>query len=100
MNTNTLTAIAAVILAVVLFFTLRNRRYARKMLDGNQKVAPLMLQKATQTKVSRLQEVTKNNAHDNEQLLKLVAAYRNNQLNIHDYNARLDKMIFRLDVDL
>jgi hypothetical protein len=100
MDTQTLSVIAAVILVIVLYFTLRNRRDARKMMDGNQNVAPLMMQKATQTKVIRLQEVTKTNARDTEQLTKLIAAYKSNQLNIHDYNIKLDKMIFRLDVEL
>lgn len=100
MDTNTLCVIAAAALAFVLFFTLKNRRHAAQMLDGNESVAPLMLQKATQIKVNRLQQATAGSIQDKEQLTRIVAAYRARQLNIHDYNEKLDKMIFRLNVDL
>jgi hypothetical protein len=100
MSTNNLFLIAVSVLAIVVFFAIRNRRDANKMMASNKDVVPLMLQKATQIKVSRLHEATRTNPRDNEQLTKLMSAYKSNRLNIHDYNEKLDKMIFRLDIEL
>lgn len=100
MDFNTVLLVIGVALAVVVFFAVKNKRHANKMIAGSKGVVPLMLQKSTQLKVNRLQQVTQNNTRDNEQLLKLVAAYKNNLININDYNDKLDKMIIRLDIDL
>lgn len=100
MDFHTIGIAAIVIMIVVFIYLLRHKRKVNTILENNNNVVPLMMQKATQAKVSRLNEATANNAQANEQLQKLVVAYKNNQLNIQDYNDRLDKMITRLDVEL
>ena len=100
MSTQNLFLTAISVFAIVVFFAIRNRRDANKMMASNKDVVPLMMQKATQLKVIRLHEATSSSPRDNEQLTKLVAAYKSNRLNIQDYNEKLDKMIFRLDIDL
>jgi len=100
MDLNVVLAIAVVLLGIVVYFALKNRKDATKMMESNTGVVPLMLQKSTQIKVNRLQEATQNNTQANTQLVKLVAAYKNNLISIQDYNQKLDKMIFELDIDL
>jgi len=100
MDVQTVAIIGGIIVIAVVFFAVRNRQTAGKILQENVGVAPLMLQKSTQMKVVRLQEFTKDNAKTNEQLQKLVAAYKSNQINIRQYNEKLDAMIMRLEVEL
>ncbi|MES2275490.1 MAG: hypothetical protein V4592_05680 [Bacteroidota bacterium] len=100
MDINTICIACGLLLVLVLFFTLRNKRSVNKMLEDNTNVVPLMMQKATQIKVSRLQQETKNDTKANEQLQKLVAAYKSNQINITEYNEKLDTMIQWLEIDL
>jgi len=100
MDIQTVAIIGGIILLVVVFFAVRNRQTAGKILQENVGVVPLMLQKSTQMKVVRLQEFTKGNTKTNEQLQKLVAAYKSNQINIRQYNEKLDAMIMRLEVEL
>ena len=100
MELNTILAIAVVLIGVTVFFAFRNRKDASKMMENNKDVVPLLLQKSTQIKVNRLQQATHGNTQANAQLVKLVAAYKNNQISIQDYNQKLDKMIFSLDIDL
>ena len=100
MDLNTIVVIGAVLLIVIIYFTIRNRKDASKMMENNTNVAPLMLVRSTQIKVNRLQQATQDNTQANAQLVKLAAAYKNNQLSIQDYNQKLDKMIFSLNIDL
>ena len=100
MDMSTVGIIGAIIVAAVLFFTFRNKQAAGKMMEGNTDVVPLMLQKATQIKVTRLQQVTKDDTANNERLQKLVVAYKSNQITIQQYNEKLDAMIQRLEVEL
>ncbi|QKJ28490.1 hypothetical protein HQ865_01510 [Mucilaginibacter mali] len=97
---NTVLAGIGVLLVVVVFFAFRNRKTANQMLENNVGVVPLMQQKSTQMKVTRLQEATKDDTAENEKLQKLVAAYKNNQITIQQYNEKLDAMIYRLDIDI
>jgi glucan phosphoethanolaminetransferase (alkaline phosphatase superfamily) len=92
--------IGALIVLVVVFFALRNRQTAGKMLQQNVGVVPLMLQKATQMKVTRLQQATQDDIEANQKLVKIVAAYKNNQLTMDEYSQKLDAMINRLEIDL
>jgi hypothetical protein len=78
MELNTVLAVIAVVLIIVVFFAIRNRKDAHKMMENNKGVVPLMLQKSTQIKVARLQEATQGNTPANTQLVKLVSAYKNN----------------------
>ena len=100
MDFNTIGIVVVLVFVAVLIYLLRHKRKVSTILENNNNVVPLMMQKATQAKVTRLNEATANNAQANEQLQKLVIAYKNNQLNIQDYNDKLDKMINRLDVEL
>jgi glucan phosphoethanolaminetransferase (alkaline phosphatase superfamily) len=100
MDITTIGIIGAIIVAVVLFFTFKNKQTASKMMEGNTDVVPLMMQKATQMKVSRLQQVTADDPKANEQLQRLVAAYKNNQISIQAYNDKLDTLIQRLEIEL
>lgn len=92
--------IGAVIIIVVVYFAIRNKSDAQKMLEQNVDVVPLMLQKATQIKVARLQQATQNDTIANEKLVKMVAAYKNKQLTIDEYNHKLDAMVSQLEIDL
>lgn len=100
MDLNTVAIAAIVIMIVVFIYLLRHKRKVNTILENNNNVVPLLMQKSTQAKVTRLNQATSNNAQANEQLQKLVVAYKNNQINIQDYNERLDKMLNRLDVEL
>ena len=100
MDFNTIGIVVVLVFVAVLIYLLRHKRKVSTILENNNNVVPLMMQKATQAKVTRLNEDTANNTQANEQLQKLVIAYKNNQLNIQDYNDKLDKMINRLDVEL
>lgn len=100
MDFNTIGIVVVLVFVAVLIYLLRHKRKVSTILENNNNVVPLMMQKATQAKVTRLNEATANNTQANEQLQKLVIAYKNNQLNIQDYNDKLDKMINRLDVEL
>lgn len=100
MDMNTVLIGLGILLVIVAFFAFRNRKTANKMLKNNVGVVPLMLQKSTQLKVGRLQEATKDDVTANEKLQKLVAAYKNNEIDINQYNERLNAMIQRLDIDI
>ena len=100
MNTDNFYIAGVVVLVLIAVYMLRHKRSVNQMLADNNNVVPLMQQRATQLKVTRLQEATKNNAPANQQLLNLVAAYKGNQLGVKEYNDRLDKMINELDVEL
>jgi len=92
--------IGAVIIIVVVYFAIRNKSDAQKMLEQNVDVVPLMMQKATQLKVARLQQATQHDTAANQKLAKMVDAYKNKQLTIDEYNHKLDAMINQLEIDL
>lgn len=100
MDVSTILIAAVVILIVVVFFGLRHKKNVNQLMENNNNVVPLMLQKATQAKVVRLNQATANNQQANEQLQRLVSAYKSGQLTIQDYNEKLDKMLIKLDVEL
>ena len=92
--------IGAIVIIVVVYFAIRNKSDAQKMLEQNVDVVPLMLQKATQLKVARLQQATQHDTRANENLAKMVAAYKNKQLTIDEYNHKLDALVNQLEIDL
>lgn len=100
MDINTIFIAAIILIMVVVFFGLRHKRNVKTIMADNNNVIPLMMQKSTQAKVIRLNQATSNNQQANEQLQKLIAAYKDHQLNIQDYNEQLDKMIAKLDIEL
>lgn len=100
MDLNTIIIAGVLLVAVVIFFAVRNKRDARKMMAENTNVLPLMQQKAMQIKVSRLQEATQNNIAANEQLVQLAGAYKSNTISMQEYNEKLDAMIYNLDIEL
>lgn len=99
MDMNTALIGLGVLLVIVAFFAFRNRKTANQMLENNVGVVPLMLQKSTQMKVARLQQATKDDIQANEKLQKLVTAYTNNEIDINQYNEKLNAMMQRLDID-
>jgi hypothetical protein len=100
MDVTTVCIIGGVIIVIVVFFAFRNRQTAGKMLEQNVNVMPLMMQKATQIKITSLQQATQDDPAENEKLIKLVAAYKNNQIDMTEYNQKLDAMIYRLEIEL
>ena len=100
MDINTILIAAIILIIIVVFFGLRHKRNVKNIMADNNNVIPLMMQKSTQAKVTRLNQATTNNQQANEQLQKLVAAYKNHQIDIQDYNEKLDKMIAKLNIDL
>jgi hypothetical protein len=100
MDVSTVVIAGGILIAVVVFFAFKNRKTAGKILQENRGVVPLMLQKSTQIKVTRLQQITKDNTKANDYLKRLVNSYKTNQINIQEYNEKLDRMIAKLEVEL
>lgn len=100
MDISTIGIIGGIIVIVVVFFAFKNKRDATQIMQGNENVVPLMLQKSTQIKVNRLLQATQDIPKANEQLQKLIASYKNNQISIQDYNLKLDNIISHLEIDL
>jgi len=100
MDLNTIGIAAAALIIIVVFFGLRHKRNVKHIMADNTNVIPLMMQKSTQAKVICINQATTDNQQANEQLQKLIAAYKNDQLSIQDYNEQLDKMLVKLDIEL
>src|SRR5476651_1766680 len=99
MDIITICILGTIALFTALFFVSKHRRKMNEsIICNNNDVVPLMMQKATLTKVTRLKEVTVHDDLANEHLQKLIDAYKNKQVNIREYNYKLDKMVDRLDV--
>lgn len=100
MDVNTVYIAAAIALLAVVVYVMRHRRNVGKVLQHNNEVPPLMLQRSTQLKVSRLQEVAQTNTHASKQLQRITDDYKNKKFGIREYNDKLDTMIIRLNIEL
>ena len=100
MDTNTIGLVGGVVIIVVVFFAFRKKKNTQDILEQNNNIVPLMLQKSTQAKVVRLQHIIYGDAAAEEALQRLTADYKNGQINVHQYNDKLDKMLIRFDTSL
>lgn len=100
MEVSTVAIVGGVVVAGVVFFAFKNRRDASSLMENNTNVVPLMLQRSTQVKVTKLQQVTLNDTQQHDRLNAIVAAYKDNKISIQQYNQKLDTMLAQLDVDL
>ncbi|PTQ94910.1 hypothetical protein C8P68_106124 [Mucilaginibacter yixingensis] len=100
MNVDTLLGAAAVVLATTLVYTLLRRKKVNKVLQQNNTVPPLMLQRSTQLKLTRLQEATQYNEAGQRQLQRLVNDYQNKKISIKEYNDKLDALINKLNIEV
>jgi len=101
MDFNTGCLVGFIIIMGWLYLVSKHRRKMNEeIISNNNNVVPLMMQKATLTKVTRLKQVAEHDDEANEHLEKLINAYKTNQINIQEYNYKLDKMVTRLEIDL
>lgn len=100
MDVDTLLTAGAVVLVTVFIYVLLHRNKVKKVMQHNNAVPPLLLQRSTQLKLSRLQEATANNETGRKQLERLVSEYQSRKIGIKTYNDKLDLLINKLNVDL
>lgn len=100
MNVDTLFGAGAVVLASAFIYMLLHRKKVNKVLQQNDTTPPLMLQRSTQLKLTRLQEATQYNEAGQKQLQRLVDDYQNKKISIKDYNNKLDALINKLNIEV
>lgn len=100
MDITTVCVAGGVVFIAAIFFAIKSARTTNAILKNNTNVVPLLMQKSTQAKVVRLQQATQDDTAANERLHKLTAAYKNSQINVQQYNDKLDAMLARFDNEL
>jgi len=100
MDVDNLLGAGAAVLVVAFIYMLLHRKKVNKVLKQNDNVPPLMLQRSTQLKLSRLQEATLSNEVGQKQLQRLVDDYQNKKITIKEYNNKLDALINKLNIEV